>query len=150
MGMPNSAAAAFGSSNNPNNAVFTVKKNGGPDNLSNYPYTVTYAAPANTTISADGTYFTVTANQTVTIPVTFSFSVGNPGSNTYGAQLIGVQWFKSPGPSGVQVSVQSGWTTPSISSTGATPSYASSVDQASLTASIWDAIRAYMANPPTF
>jgi peptidoglycan hydrolase-like protein with peptidoglycan-binding domain len=64
--------------------------------LSNYDtnstVTASYSQPTNTTISSNGLYFTLAQNQTVTIPVTFTWLVKNPGANTFAAQLQGINW----------------------------------------------------------
>jgi len=49
-----------------------------------------YSQPSNTTIN--GNYFTLSQNQSVTVPVTYSFIVNNPGANTYAVQLNGVNY----------------------------------------------------------
>ncbi len=51
-----------------------------------------YSQPTNTTISVDGTNFTVARNSSVTIPVTYSFTIEAPGANTYGVQLNSIGW----------------------------------------------------------
>ncbi len=58
----------------------------------NSSVTASYSQPTNTTISSDGTSFTLSQNQTVTIPVTFTWLVKNPGANTYAAQLQGINY----------------------------------------------------------
>jgi len=47
-----------------------------------------YSQPVNTTLSSNT--FTVSRNQSVTIPVTYSFTVVNPGAATYAVQLQGI------------------------------------------------------------
>ena len=51
-----------------------------------------YTQPSNTVLGGNGTYFTVAQNQSVTVPVTYSFTVNNPGANTYAVQLNGINW----------------------------------------------------------
>lgn len=48
---------------------------------------VTYNQPTNTSLNNAGDTFTVARNSSVTIPVTYTFQVKNPGSNTYAVQL---------------------------------------------------------------
>jgi peptidoglycan hydrolase-like protein with peptidoglycan-binding domain len=52
-----------------------------------------YSQPQNTTINNN--FFTLSQNQSVTIPVTYSFVVNNPGANTYAVQLNGIVWYTS-------------------------------------------------------
>jgi hypothetical protein len=74
----------------------SVYKNGVIDALTNYntnsAVTASYSQPTNTTVSANGNYFTLAQNQTVTIPVTFTWLVKNPGANTFAAQLQGINY----------------------------------------------------------
>jgi hypothetical protein len=81
----------------PNIALIGIFKNstdinGQEEQLSAYNPTVSYSQPNNTSLSADGNSFTVGPNQTVSIPVTVSFSVQNPGSNVYAVALRAVDW----------------------------------------------------------
>lgn len=48
----------------------------------------TYSQPSNTTLTSNT--FTVNRNQNVTVPVTYSFTVINPGSAKYAVQMQGV------------------------------------------------------------
>jgi len=90
------AAAANGATTS-----LAIYKNGSIDytgtaGLGNYntnsTVTASYSQPTNTTISSDGTYFTLAQNQSVTIPVTFTWLVKNPGANTYAAQLQAINY----------------------------------------------------------
>ena len=76
-----------------------------------------YTQPSNTVLSANGTYFTVAQNQSVTVPVTYSFTVNSPGANTYAVQLNGINWFV-PGVTGTTTATfmanQSAWRTAAI------------------------------------
>lgn len=58
----------------------------------NSAVTAAYSQPTNTTVSASGAYFTLSQNQTVTVPVTFTWLVRNAGANTYAGQLQGINW----------------------------------------------------------
>ena len=66
--------------------------NGPQEQLSNYNPIVSYSQPSSTTLSSDGTSFTFGPDQTITIPVTVSFSVSNPNANTYSVALRAMQW----------------------------------------------------------
>ena len=82
----------------------------------NSAVTASYSQPTNTTMSSDGTYFTLAQNQTVTIPVTFTWLVKNPGSNTYAGQLQGIN-YELPGSALSQATFmanQTAWRTSSI------------------------------------
>jgi hypothetical protein len=119
---------------------FNVLQNGAPSSTV-VPQTVSYSQPANTSLSSDGTYFTLSNNQSVTIPVTVGFTVTNPGASTYGVRILAAQWFSTPGAAQL-FNFTAGNTTPLIMTSG--PSYAAT-SQASLNAAIWDAIREYYA-----
>lgn len=91
-GLPNSQNPAFPSLGS-NLGSWTIYKNGIADVASNYPNAfVTYSAPTASILSSDGTAFTVSRNNSVTIPVTLMFSVANPGPNVYGVRLNGIDW----------------------------------------------------------
>ncbi len=49
-----------------------------------------YSQPTNTTLSSNGFNFTLGINQSVTIPVTYSFSIRNANANTFAVQLQGI------------------------------------------------------------
>ena len=74
---------------------------------------VAYSQPTNTTVNDSS--FTVARNQSVTIPVTYSFTVNQPGANTYGVQLEGINWAAATahGPSNFMAD-QVQWRTSSI------------------------------------
>jgi len=86
LGLPASSTPAFGTSS----SVLAVYVNGAAGTLSAYNPVVSYSQPTNTTISGNGTSFAIGINQSVTIPVTYSFQVRNPGANVYGVQLNGI------------------------------------------------------------
>ncbi|MGC9605448.1 MAG: peptidoglycan-binding domain-containing protein [Minisyncoccia bacterium] len=75
-----------------------------------------YSQPTNTTISSNGLYFTLAQNQTVTIPVTLTWLVKNPGANTYAAQLQGINWLTNAlAPnSSIFMANQTAWRSPAI------------------------------------
>ncbi len=58
-----------------------------------------YRTPSTgvTTDVGTGGSFTLAQNQTMTIPVTYSFTVSNPGSHVYAVQLNGIMWNTSFG-----------------------------------------------------
>ena len=73
-----------------------IYKNGTQDQLSNYNVSLSYSAPINNAaISSDGTAFLVSPGQTATIPVTYSFSIANPGANAYAVELEGIRSWAS-------------------------------------------------------
>lgn len=75
-----------------------------------------YSQPSNTTVN--GNFFTLSQNQSVTIPVTYSFTVNNPGANTYAVQLDGINWFTGSNGSGTSTATfmanQTQWRTTAI------------------------------------
>lgn len=76
-----------------------------------------YSQPSNTTVS--GNYFTLSQNQSVTIPVTYSFLVNGPTNGQYAIQLNGVNWGVASNGSGANqltnfMSGQTAWRTPSL------------------------------------
>jgi peptidoglycan hydrolase-like protein with peptidoglycan-binding domain len=73
---------------------------------------VTYNQPSNTALNTAGDTFTVARNGSVSLPVTYTFQVKNPGSNTYAVQLKQV----NVAPSGVInfMNGQVSWRTNSI------------------------------------
>lgn len=90
LGLPNSANPAFTGSDFNQLGIYT---NGVLSILSSYsPVMAAYSQPANTSLSSDGKSFTIGSNQTVTIPVTYSFNVFNPGANTCAVQVRGIAW----------------------------------------------------------
>jgi len=72
--------------------------------------TTSYAQPSNTTLL--NSTFTVARNQSVTVPVQYTFTILNGGASTYAVQLQGINW------NGSQLSNfmanQPAWRTPSI------------------------------------
>jgi hypothetical protein len=60
-----------------------------------YGLNVNYSAPTNATLVSGG--FTISRGNTVSIPVTYTFQVANPGTNTYALQLEGVNVVSSLG-----------------------------------------------------
>jgi peptidoglycan hydrolase-like protein with peptidoglycan-binding domain len=87
LGLPASTTPSFGTSST--NFV-NIYQNGSPIGLTNFSPVVSYSQPTNTSLSANGTSFQVGINQSVTIPVTYSFQVRNPGANVYAVQLNGI------------------------------------------------------------
>lgn len=99
----------------------SIYKNGALDTFTNYTsnggaVTASYSQPTNSTLGASGNYFTLSQNQTVTVPVTFTWLVKNPGANTFAAQLQGINWAdKNLVPNQtVFMANQPTWRTPSI------------------------------------
>ncbi len=108
------ASGAFGTSSTAS-GIATPYVNGVPTVMAGV--IAGYTQPSNTVLSANGTYFTVAQNQSVTIPVTYSFSVNNPGANQYAVQLAGINWFV-PGVTGTStqsfMATQAAWRTAAI------------------------------------
>ena len=94
IGLPASTTAAFGTTTTGFNLA-QIYQNGAA--TSSQAVVAAYSQPSGTTISSDNSYFTVARNQTVTVPVTYSFTVVNGGANTYAVQLQGVNWESSTG-----------------------------------------------------
>lgn len=122
-------------------SLLTIYKNGVPDSPANYPVTVSYSQPSNTLSANSNTAFTIGTNQSATALVTVTFIVTNPGANTYGVQLNGVNWSTAAQANQTTSFSGSTWRTNSAMVPSAT--YASAPSQQDLTASIWDAIRLY-------
>jgi hypothetical protein len=96
--------------------------------------------PSNTTANSDGKSFTIAQNNSVTIPVTYSFVVTNPGAATEGVRMVGIQWSSTPGGAVTLFTIPSSG---SNSTWRTTLIYQS--DPNALSASIWDAIKEYFA-----
>lgn len=99
-GLTGSSTAAFGTTTTGYHLA-QIYKNGSASSTG--AVTANYSKPSNSTLSSDGTYFTVSRNQSVTIPVTYAFSILNPLANTYAVQLQGVQWYKGNSGSALQL-----------------------------------------------
>jgi hypothetical protein len=100
LGLQNSSLPAVIS----DNSFISIFKNSSDINghyepLSDYNPIIAYSPPANTTLSNDGAFFTIGANQTVMIPISVSFTVQNPGADAYAVALRGVNWTSSIGGS---------------------------------------------------
>ena len=74
-----------------------VYANGTKDTTTGYTVAVNYSQPTGTTLSNDGKSFALGRNNSVTIPVTYTFQVRNPGVNTYAIQLEGLTAVTSQG-----------------------------------------------------
>lgn len=110
--LPSSASSAF---------AFSVYKNGAKDSTTPYEGIINYTQPTGTTLSGDGRYFTIAQNQSITIPVTFTFDTkdvfGN--SNSFAVQIESISWF----PDGSSMTIvdfgsNPGWRTTSIGGLG--------------------------------
>ena len=119
LGLPATSSAAFGSSTT-GSAIAQLLQNGTlVSGNTGYDVIASYSAPNGVTLSPDQTsYFTVAQNQSVTIPVTYSWTVVTNTSsvaNTYGIQIQGINWFTSSNGSNVSQSTfmknQSAWRT---------------------------------------
>jgi len=136
LGLSSSANPAF--QNLPPNV--TIYKNGVSDNanISSYNLMAVYSQPSNTTISTDGKSFIVAQNQSVTIPVTYVFTVINQGPNIYNLGLSGVVYSYSAATTTNYMTVPLQGcatvcpTTPIVPVTPVTPSSASVTGQPTL------------------
>jgi len=98
-GLPNAVQPSFGTSSTGLNLV-QVYQDGAPvnytganpDNTGILKPTViaAYSAPSNTTMDSLGQNFTLGQNQSVTIPVSYSFTITDPGAHTYSVQIQGI------------------------------------------------------------
>ena len=92
---------------------FSIYKNGAID-YSNYNATVSYSQPSDTATEPNySSTFVIRQNQTVTVPITISFTVNSPGANTFGVRLNQINWSNSGGKAGTDLS-GSGWSTPYV------------------------------------
>lgn len=83
--------------------------------------TANFSQPVNTTLTSNT--FTVNRNQSVTVPVTYTFTILNGGANTYAVQMQGVNWVgengtgsavTTPATPTTFMNAQPGWRTASI------------------------------------
>ena len=75
--------------------------------------TVNYPQPDN--VTANGNYFTITQNQTVAIPVTYTWTVTNQEANVYSAQLLQINWAMANGNTeSTVIPDPQAWTTPAL------------------------------------
>jgi len=119
-GLPGAAQPSFGTTSTGINLA-QIYQNGAAISASSLPagntvgldgsIIASYSAPTNTTISSNGLSFTLGINQSVTIPVTYSFSVKNPAANVFGVQIQGIS--TSAGTSTFMAN-QTQWRTSSI------------------------------------
>lgn len=89
LGLPGSTTPAFGTTTVGQLAVYL---NGTSQAPTAFAPVVSYSQPTNTVLTNGGASFQVGINQSVTIPVTYSFLVTNPGANVYAVQLNGINW----------------------------------------------------------
>ena len=92
LALPSDAAnAAFGSPTTAN-AIAQVYEDGtAVDNSTVGGLVASYSQPTGAT-SLSSNAFALGINQSLTIPVTYSFIVTNPGAHTYAVQLQGIKW----------------------------------------------------------
>jgi len=113
-GLPAATLGSFGTSSTVSN-IASVYLNGSASTTA-ATVIASYSQPSNTTVS--GNFFTLAQNQSVTIPVTYSFTVNNPGANTYAVQLNGINWFTNSNGSGTSTATfmanQTAWRTTAI------------------------------------
>ena len=111
-GLPGSSTPSFGT----NSLLASIYQNGSKNDAlaAMYSLTAIYSQPPGTILSGDGTRFTLAQNQSVSIPVTYSFIVQNSGANVYAVQLEGVQWSASGTNSVTPFNDQPSWRTPSF------------------------------------
>ncbi|MCX6715765.1 MAG: peptidoglycan-binding domain-containing protein, partial [Candidatus Taylorbacteria bacterium] len=95
IGLPASSQPAIGG---PYSNDFQIYKNGQPD-TSTYNASVTYSQPSGTALLSNAFIVSANQNQSITMPVMITFTINNPGANTYGVRLNQVNWFTSGGKS---------------------------------------------------
>ena len=103
------ANAAFGTTSTSVNLA-QVYANGTPQTFGTYPVVASYSQPTGVT-SVGTTAFQLGINQSVTIPVSYSFIVNGSTANTYAVQLNGIQWAKGDGTSTTTANFMAGQTT---------------------------------------
>jgi len=112
-GLPAATAGSFGTSSTATN-IAVVYVNGVATPMTGV--VASYSQPSNTTLS--GNFFTLSQNQSVTIPVTYSFLVNGPTSGTYAVQLQGINWFTNSNGTATSTATfmanQTAWRTPSL------------------------------------
>ena len=87
-GLPSdTTSAAFGTTSTGSNLA-QILENGVASTTASL--SASYVQPTNTTLH--GTNFTLAQNQSVNIPVTYTFTIQNPGSNSYAVQMQGIRY----------------------------------------------------------
>ena len=111
-GLPGTSTPSFGT----NSLLACIYQNGSRNDAlaAMYNLKAFYAQPPGTILTAGGTRFTVAQNQSVSIPVTYSFIVQNGGANVYAVQLEGVQWTANSTNGITPFNDQPSWRTPSF------------------------------------
>jgi hypothetical protein len=114
IGLPGSTTASFGSSTTGANLARIYQDGTATTTTSTTGIIANYSQPTNTTLTSNT--FTVSRNQSVSIPVTYSFVIVNPGAHTYAVQLEGINWVGENGSRGPTTFMmdQPAWRTPSI------------------------------------
>ena len=92
LGLPGSTTPAFGTTTVGQLAIYLDGTSQAP---TAFAPVVSFSQPTNTVLTNGGATFQVGINQSVTIPVTYSFLVTNPGAHTYAVQLNGINWTSS-------------------------------------------------------
>jgi hypothetical protein len=117
-GLPATTTAAFGSTTTGANIAQIYKNSAALANNTGIQVIAGYSQPTNATVSPDGSFFTIAQNQSVTIPVTYSWIVTSGTADTYGIQMQGVKWFISADGSSATTTTfmqnQTAWRTPSL------------------------------------
>ncbi len=114
-GLPSVVNNAFGSSSTATSSAAVYLGGVLQQNLTGLQ--VGYSQPTNTTLSSDGNYFILAQNQSVTIPVTYSFLVNGPTAGQYAVQLTGINWSTASftgTSSATFMRGQTAWRTPSL------------------------------------
>jgi peptidoglycan hydrolase-like protein with peptidoglycan-binding domain len=126
LGLPASSTPAFlasstGSGGNVTaTSSFSIYKNGAIDATGNYsvnaPVVTAFSQPTGTALTSNGTSFTISQGSTAVIPVTFTFQVPNPSTNTYAVQLQGVNWQDASNVAHISTFManQPGWRTAAV------------------------------------
>ncbi|MDB5239194.1 MAG: baaA1 [Candidatus Parcubacteria bacterium] len=86
----NAFSASFGTSTTGANLARIYQDGVATSTNSSTAIIASYSQPSNTTLTSNT--FTVARNQSVTVPVTYTFTITNPGAHTYSVQLEGINW----------------------------------------------------------
>ena len=111
LSLPSDAAyAAFGTTSTSNNLAQVYANGTAVNDITTYPLVASYSQPTGVT-SIGTNAFQLGINQSVTIPVSYSFIVTGSTANTYAVQLNGIQWATGTGTATTTANFMKGQTT---------------------------------------
>ncbi|MDE1941452.1 MAG: hypothetical protein KGI66_05000, partial [Patescibacteria group bacterium] len=114
IGLPASTTAAGASFGTTSTGINLAQAYDNSTASSTIALVANYSQPSNTTLSADGTSFTISQNQSVSLPVQYSFTTTNVGDN-YAVQMQGVNTVSNGAALFLNfMKNQTAWRTPSI------------------------------------